>query len=121
MASRYCGGCSKSITAECTTALGKQWHPSCFVCAVCKAPLGGGSFFHDKGRPYCQQHFHAQQGSLCGTCQEPISGRCINAAGKRFHPEHFVCAFCRAELAQGTFKESGGKPYCAGCHRKLFG
>jgi len=25
------------------------------------------------------------------------------------------------QLAQGTFKDNGSKPYCLGCHVKLFG
>ena len=40
---------------------------------------------------------------------------------KKFHPEHFVCAFCLKQLNKGTFKEQNDKPYCQPCFTKLFG
>ena len=39
---------------------------------------------------------------------------------KKFHPEHFVCAFCLKQLNKGTFKESNDKPYCHDCFVKLY-
>ncbi|KAG8146186.1 hypothetical protein E2320_012560 [Naja naja] len=53
-------------------------------------------------------------------CQKPITGRCITAMAKKFHPEHFVCAFCLKQLNKGTFKEQNDKPYCQNCFLKLF-
>uniref|UniRef100_A0A8C6XT13 LIM zinc-binding domain-containing protein n=1 Tax=Naja naja TaxID=35670 RepID=A0A8C6XT13_NAJNA len=50
--------------------------------------------------------------SLCSGCEKPITGRCITAMGRKFHPEHFVCAFCLKQLNKGTFKEQNEKPYC---------
>lgn len=50
-----------------------------------------------------------------------LSGRCITAMFRKFHPEHFVCAFCLKQLNKGTFKEQNDKPYCHGCFDKLFG
>lgn len=58
-------------------------------------------------------------GSLCASCGKPISGRCVTAMGKRFHPEHFVCSFCLCQLNKGTFKEHDAKPYCHKCFTKL--
>jgi paxillin len=40
--------------------------------------------------------------------------------GKKFHPEHFACAFCMERLKQGNFKEHRGNAYCNGCYSKLF-
>jgi paxillin len=98
-----------------------------------------GSFFDHNGKCYCEQHFHAARGSLCASCQKPVVGRCITGAfcvmgigfilaiGKRYHPEHFSCTFCKRQLGVGvtntnavTFKENEGKPYCIGCHIRLF-
>lgn len=73
------------------------------------------------GLPYCETHYHAKRGSLCAGCSKPITGRCITAMFKKFHPEHFVCAFCLKQLNKGTFKEQNDKPYCHGCFDKLFG
>lgn len=54
--------------------------------------------------PYCETHYHAKRGSLCAGCSKPITGRCITAMFRKFHPEHFVCAFCLKQLNKGTFK-----------------
>ena len=51
--------------------------------------------------PYCETHYHAKRGSLCAGCSKPITGRCITAMFRKFHPEHFVCAFCLKQLNKG--------------------
>ncbi|XP_064619331.1 paxillin-like isoform X2 [Lineus longissimus] len=116
-----CGGCNQPIMDNYISALNKQWHPECFVCQDCHMPFSGGSFFDHDGFPYCEMHYHAKRGSLCAGCQKPITGRCITAMYKKFHPEHFVCAFCLKQLNKGTFKEQNEKPYCHSCFVKLFG
>ncbi|MBN3275857.1 PAXI protein, partial [Polyodon spathula] len=96
---------------------------SCGKCIVgkdCLSPFSDGCFYEIDSRPLCPLHYHARKGLLCGGCRAPISGRCVSAMGKRFHPEHFVCAFCLKQLNQGVFKEQNEKPYCTGCHEKLF-
>ncbi|KAG8224198.1 hypothetical protein J437_LFUL002652 [Ladona fulva] len=87
----------------------------------CRQPFHGGSFFDHEGLPYCETHYHAKRGSLCAGCHKPITGRCITAMFRKFHPEHFVCAFCLKQLNKGTFKEQNDKPYCHACFDKLFG
>lgn len=113
----------------------------------CRQPFQNGSFFDHEGLPYCETHYHAKRGSLCAGCSKPITGRCITAMFRKFHPEHFVCAFCLKQLnkvrskfkysrmiqkltnqmfcsffsIKGTFKETNDKPYCHECFDKLFG
>uniref|UniRef100_A0A671KUB0 Leupaxin-like n=1 Tax=Sinocyclocheilus anshuiensis TaxID=1608454 RepID=A0A671KUB0_9TELE len=128
----HCASCGKCIAGKMITALGQVWHPEHFVCTACREELGTCGFFERDGKPYygcflelngrplCSLHYHSRQGTLCGTCGEPISGRCIAALDRKFHPEHFVCAFCLRQLSQGVFKEQAGKPYCSVCHTKLF-
>ncbi|XP_072128158.1 transforming growth factor beta-1-induced transcript 1 protein-like isoform X2 [Mobula birostris] len=116
-----CHGCGKAITDNYISALNLLWHPECFVCRDCYTPFVDGSFFEHAGQPYCETHYHQRRGSLCLACQKPIAGRCISAMGGRFHPDHFVCAFCLRHLNKGTFKEQNGKPYCHPCFAKLFG
>ncbi|XP_076108078.1 leupaxin-like isoform X3 [Mytilus galloprovincialis] len=116
-----CGGCGRPILDNYISALSRHWHPDCFACRDCGQPFGGRSFFEHEGLPYCETHYHAKRGSLCASCQKPISGRCITAMFKKFHPEHFVCAFCLKQLNKGTFKEQNDKPYCHPCFVKLFG
>ncbi|KAL3858007.1 hypothetical protein ACJMK2_012625 [Sinanodonta woodiana] len=116
-----CGGCGRPIMENYISALNRHWHPDCFACWECRIPFNGGSFFDHEGLPYCETHYHAKRGSLCAGCQKPITGRCITAMYKKFHPEHFVCAFCLKQLNKGTFKEQNDKPYCHPCFVKLFG
>ncbi|XP_040165426.1 leupaxin isoform X1 [Anopheles arabiensis] len=116
-----CNGCNRAIMENYISALNSQWHPDCFVCRDCREPFHGGSFFDHEGLPYCETHYHAKRGSLCAGCSKPITGRCITAMFKKFHPEHFVCAFCLKQLNKGTFKEQNDKPYCHQCFDKLFG
>lgn len=116
-----CGGCGNPILDNYISALNRYWHPECFVCRDCRSPFGGRSFFDHEGQPYCETHYHAKRGSLCASCDKPITGRCITAMYKKFHPEHFVCAFCLKQLNKGTFKEQNDKPYCHPCFVKLFG
>ncbi|XP_041862867.1 leupaxin [Melanotaenia boesemani] len=115
-----CSGCGDSVRENYLTAANGTWHSECFVCADCLKPFTDGCFMELDGRPLCALHFHSRQGTLCGGCCEPITGRCISALDRKFHPEHFVCAFCMRQLSQGIFKEQKGKPYCAGCFNKLF-
>ncbi|XP_059977944.1 paxillin isoform X10 [Lagenorhynchus albirostris] len=115
-----CGGCARAILENYISALNTLWHPECFVCRECFTPFVNGSFFEHDGQPYCEVHYHERRGSLCSGCQKPITGRCITAMAKKFHPEHFVCAFCLKQLNKGTFKEQNDKPYCQNCFVKLF-
>lgn len=115
-----CSGCGEPVKENYLSAANGTWHPDCFVCVDCLKPFTDGCFMELNGRPLCSLHYHSRQGTLCGTCAEPITGRCISALDRKFHPEHFLCAFCLRQLSQGVFKEQGGKPYCSVCHTKLF-
>jgi len=86
----------------------------------CQVPFGNGNFFEHDGLPYCETHFHAHRGSLCAGCHKPVTGRCITAMYRKYHPEHFVCSFCQCQLNKGTFKEEKDKPYCHPCFVRLF-
>jgi len=116
-----CAQCNSSITGDCLNALGQTWHPEHFTCAYCHKAFGGDPFHEYQGKPYCEAHYNQVAGSICAGCQKPISGRVVAAMGKKFHPEHFVCAFCMSPLASNAYNENGGKCYCRGCHTKLFG
>ncbi|XP_069044409.1 transforming growth factor beta-1-induced transcript 1 protein-like isoform X2 [Lepisosteus oculatus] len=48
----------------------------------------------------------------CSACQKPIVGQVVTALGQAWHPDHFVCSECQAELGSSTFFEKDGKPYC---------
>uniref|UniRef100_A0A8C7YQU2 Leupaxin n=1 Tax=Oryzias sinensis TaxID=183150 RepID=A0A8C7YQU2_9TELE len=115
-----CSGCGEPVREDYLTAANGTWHSECFVCADCLKPFTNGCFMELDGRPLCSLHFYSRQGTLCGGCGEPVIGRCISALDRKFHPEHFVCAFCLRQLSQGIFREQKGKPYCSSCFGKLF-
>lgn len=115
-----CASCNQGIQGDCVNALGSQWHAECFVCQYCQKSFGSGTFFEHQGKPYCEQHYHLQTGALCAGCGKSISGRCVTALDKKWHPEHFVCAFCMNPLAGGAYTEQNAKAYCKECHGKLF-
>ncbi|XP_030339781.1 leupaxin isoform X1 [Strigops habroptila] len=115
-----CLGCERPVMDSYLSALRGVWHPECFVCADCLSGFDSGSFFELEGRPYCEQHFHQRQGSICHGCGRPVTGRCVTAAGRKYHPEHFICTYCQRPLHKGTVREHGSKMYCQACHDKLF-
>ncbi|KAG8511281.1 Leupaxin, partial [Galemys pyrenaicus] len=120
MFSPKCGGCNRPVLENYLSAMDTVWHPECFVCGDCFTSFSTGSFFELDGRPFCELHYHHRQGTLCRGCGQPITGRCISAMGYKFHPEHFVCAFCLTQLSKGVFKEHNDKTYCQPCFLKLF-
>ncbi|KAM8962408.1 transforming growth factor beta-1-induced transcript 1 protein-like [Pelodytes ibericus] len=116
-----CAGCSESVKESYISALGGLWHPQCFVCNVCHTPFINGSFFENDGLPLCETHYHSRRGSLCAGCDQPITGRCVTAMGRKFHPQHLSCTFCLRQLNKGTFREHDEKPYCQACYSRLYG
>ncbi|VDM67585.1 unnamed protein product [Strongylus vulgaris] len=87
---------------------------------MCGASFAGGTFFDDGGQPLCETHYHERRGSLCHECRQPISGRCVTAIGRKFHPEHFRCSYCNRQLTKGTFKEVDRRPFCHKCYDNTY-
>lgn len=115
-----CAGCGQPIRGEFLNAMGQKWHPEHFSCFYCHKSFAGGAYFEYQGKPYCEQHYHQMTGAICAGCGQPVGSRSIDALGKKWHPEHFVCAFCNNPLGGGSFKEHGDKAYCSSCFAKLF-
>lgn len=61
------------------------------------------------------------RGSLCAACEQPITGACVSALGKKFHPQHFVCSFCKKQVGAGAFKEHASQVFCLACHVRVHG
>jgi len=107
-----CVGCGLPITTQVLAALNSNWHPSCFVCTNCLGPFPDGVFFERDGRPFCNTCFSAVFAPRCKSCGQNITGNCVNAMGAQWHPEHFVCQYCKRAFAGGLFFEIAGLPYC---------
>lgn len=51
--------------------------------------------------------------TACPRCQRPVLyGRTVNAMGKRWHPDCFVCEQCETKLEHMEFFTKDSKPYC---------
>ncbi|CAG2123429.1 unnamed protein product, partial [Medioppia subpectinata] len=51
-----CTGCGLPIPdGRQITAMGKPWHPECFVCTICVKPLTPETFKEHAGKPYCEE------------------------------------------------------------------
>lgn len=118
-----CRGCNKIIEGKSVKAadgrLTGRWHKACFVCRSCKAPFTTADFYVINNEPYCEQHYHEQNGSLCNGCHRGIEGQYLETSSssrygsidKKFHPRCFTCSTCRVVLAQDYF-EITGRVFC---------
>ncbi len=102
-------------------ALGKPWHPACFVCAACGRPINGPNYSKRRGKPYHPQCFHEKFCPRCARCGELIPSRGLRALGKDWHPACFVCEAGGEPLRGKSFYEHEGKPYCERHYQELFG
>lgn len=59
----------------------------------------------------------------CAVCNRNIQGIVITAMARKYHPQCFVCTYCRQEFKERKFKSDpkDGKPYCFPCFEKLLG
>ncbi|XP_035417430.1 prickle-like protein 4 [Cygnus atratus] len=102
--------------------LGDQfWHPSCFSCHFCRQPLVDLIYFQQDGRIYCGRHHAELFRPRCASCDQLIfMEECIEAEGRRWHPEHFCCLECDAPLCGQRYVMRSGRPCCRGCFESLF-
>ncbi|OCF36463.1 hypothetical protein I316_01712 [Kwoniella heveanensis BCC8398] len=114
----------KSAVSSSDGQLKGKWHRACFTCTRCDRPFEGDDFYVHGGKPWCQYHYHEENGTLCasGSCHQPIEGPCILTPGpnpQRFHPGHLRCDHRGGVSSAQNCKESmdeyydvGGKRYC---------
>ena len=118
-----CRGCSKIIEANQKSVssvdgrLTGRYHKQCFVCHNCRHAFATADFYVFRDLPYCAQHYHALNGSLCGSCGQGIEGQYLETTRskfkgpEKFHTQCFTCAMCRIAL-QADYFEFNGKFYC---------
>lgn len=120
-----CRGCHLPIEGKSVKAadgrLTGRWHKECFVCKACHKPFQTADFYVINDQPYCEQHYHEANGSLCNGCNLGIEGQYLEttsgshgsplAGGRKFHPHCFTCHDCRSVLRDDYF-EISGKVYC---------
>ncbi|XP_075713696.1 actin-binding LIM protein 2 isoform X2 [Rhinoderma darwinii] len=127
-----CFSCDEFIEGEVVSALGKTYHPRCFVCAVCKSPFPPGDRVTFNGKEcVCQKctvsptvgnsHFSIQSLRNCGGCGLEIkNGQSLVALEKHWHLDCFKCKICGVHL-KAEYISKDGIPYCEMDYHTMFG
>uniref|UniRef100_A0A3B4WQN2 Actin binding LIM protein family, member 3 n=1 Tax=Seriola lalandi dorsalis TaxID=1841481 RepID=A0A3B4WQN2_SERLL len=126
-----CDSCEQYITGEVVSALGRTYHPHCFVCSVCRSPFPIGDRVTFCGKKcVCQQCSHSLNSdkpvkvhgpSYCAGCGEEIKqGQSLLALERQWHVSCFKCRTCGCALT-GEYISKDGKPYCETDYHTQFG
>ncbi|XP_055034919.1 actin-binding LIM protein 3 isoform X5 [Misgurnus anguillicaudatus] len=125
-----CDSCGDFISGEVVSALGRTYHPQCFVCSVCRKPFPIGDRVTFSGKDcVCQQcslkmvnepvKIHGP--SQCAGCKEEIKqGQSLLALEKQWHVSCFRCQTCGMVLT-GEYISKDGIPYCESDYHAQFG
>ncbi|KAF1957774.1 hypothetical protein CC80DRAFT_33629 [Byssothecium circinans] len=111
-----CRGCGETITGksvkDSSGRLTGRYHRECFVCRTCGENFPTAEFYVFENAPYCHQHYHILNGSLCRTCNRGIEGQYLETDQRlKFHPRCFTCFTCRIVLRDDYF-EVGRRNFC---------
>ncbi|KAL2818145.1 hypothetical protein BDW59DRAFT_129201 [Aspergillus cavernicola] len=119
-----CRGCGETIMGKSISSadgrLTGRYHRACFVCFQCRSPFETNDFYVLNDRPFCAQHYHERNGSLCATCHTGIEGEYLEtnertgpspADRQKFHLECLRCRTCHVDL-KGEYFEWNGLVYC---------
>ncbi|XP_075608699.1 actin-binding LIM protein 2 isoform X13 [Balearica regulorum gibbericeps] len=127
-----CFSCDEFIEGEVVSALGKTYHPDCFVCAVCRLPFPAGDRVTFNGKEcICQKcslppssstgSFPVQNLRNCGGCGSEIkNGQSLVALDKHWHLGCFKCSTC-GKLLNAEYISKDGVPYCETDYHAKFG
>uniref|UniRef100_A0A672NBJ0 Actin binding LIM protein family member 2 n=1 Tax=Sinocyclocheilus grahami TaxID=75366 RepID=A0A672NBJ0_SINGR len=126
-----CFSCEEFIEGEVVSALGKTYHPRCFVCAICKQPFPAGGRVTFNGKE-----------CVCEKCTQPVpvnstaSPQAVHnccACGKEFKNEqslvaldkhwHLGCFKCKVcnKVLNAEYISKDGIPYCEADYHAMFG
>ncbi|XP_049638523.1 actin-binding LIM protein 2 isoform X2 [Suncus etruscus] len=126
-----CFSCDLFIEGEVVSALGKTYHPDCFVCAACRLPFPPGDRVTFNGKECvcqkCSLHTaagagHPTQGLWsCGGCGAEIKdGQSLVALDQHWHLGCFRCRACGKQL-DAEYISKDGLPYCEADYHTKFG
>ncbi|KAG5209384.1 hypothetical protein R6Z07F_007192 [Ovis aries] len=126
-----CDSCRDFITGEVISALGRTYHPKCFVCSLCKKPFPIGDKVTFSGKEClcqtCSQSMTSSKPikirgpSHCAGCKEEIKhGQSLLALDKQWHVSCFKCQTCSVILT-GEYISKDGVPYCESDYHSQFG
>ncbi|XP_038651453.1 actin-binding LIM protein 3 isoform X16 [Scyliorhinus canicula] len=127
-----CDSCGDFIGGEVISALGRTFHPKCFVCTVCRKPFPVGDRVTFSGKEcVCQHCSHTlvttsepikiHGPSQCAGCGDEIKhGQSLLALEKQWHVSCFKCQSCGVVLT-GEYISKDGIPYCETDYHSRFG
>nr|XP_055031147.1 actin-binding LIM protein 1 isoform X30 [Misgurnus anguillicaudatus] len=125
-----CNGCGDFVEGEVVTALGKTYHPACFVCTICKRPFPAGDRVTFNGKDcLCQSCVQPTSptpkdistSSNCAGCGRDIkNGQALLALDSQWHLGCFKCKVC-GKVLSGEYISKDGAPYCEKDYQIHFG
>ncbi|CAJ1086577.1 actin-binding LIM protein 2 isoform X7 [Xyrichtys novacula] len=126
-----CFSCQDFIEGEVVSALGKTYHPRCFVCASCKQPFPAGDRVTFNGKEcicqQCTQPLPANSPApiqavhnCCGCGKEFKNEQSLVALEKHWHLGCFKCKVCNKVL-NAEYISKDGIPYCEMDYHAMFG
>ncbi|XP_069756119.1 actin-binding LIM protein 1 isoform X5 [Narcine bancroftii] len=125
-----CQGCGEFVEGEVVTALGKTYHPKCFVCSICKRPFPAGDRVTFNGKDCLCEHCTQPKSSSpkgivsnnnCAGCGRDIkNGQALLALEQQWHLGCFKCKSC-GKVLTGEYISKDGAPYCEKDYQTLFG
>ncbi|XP_065814838.1 actin-binding LIM protein 3 isoform X7 [Labrus bergylta] len=127
-----CDRCDSFITGEVVSALGRTYHPKCFVCSVCSKPFPIGDRVTFSGKDCVCQHcshklvkpnepIKIHGPSHCAGCGAEIKqGQSLLALEKQWHVSCFRCQTCSMVLT-GEYISKDGVPYCEADYHAQYG
>ncbi|XP_044070380.1 actin-binding LIM protein 1a isoform X2 [Siniperca chuatsi] len=125
-----CNGCGDFVEGEVVTALGKTYHPTCFVCTICKRPFPAGDRVTFNGKDclcqYCVEPMSPGPkdilgSSNCAGCGRDIkNGQALLALDRQWHLGCFKCKAC-SKVLTGEYISKDGAPYCEKDYQIHFG
>ncbi|CAK6965259.1 actin-binding LIM protein 2 isoform X16 [Scomber scombrus] len=126
-----CFSCQDFIEGEVVSALGKTYHPRCFVCASCKQPFPAGDRVTFNGKECicqkCTEPLPANSPApiqavhnCCGCGKEFQNEQSLVALDKHWHLGCFKCKVCNKVL-NAEYISKDGIPYCEMDYHAMFG
>lgn len=73
-------------------------------------------FVLHKGYPYCEKCHLRLHKPKCFGCKLSMVGDIINAIGKQWHEDCFVCKDCKNPFLNGMFFLKDSNPFCEQCY-----
>lgn len=111
-----CSTCDRDIEGKFVAALGKTYHPEHFLCSSCHQPIKDSFQIRDDA-VFCSDCFNKKFAEICAKCKEVIRDTSVQAFGKSYHPNCFLCKECKKPIGLDQYYEIDGKPVCEKCYK----